>query len=350
MEERTKLAREPLRVCYNCLLSLKDVQNELRLYNSNAMRYNTIDPSSWRRLCNSPLAFTLGHEVRKAAYTLHNLLPLPKKMGAFVDVGSDFGVNTGGCKVPNEIQSCTSNMNNSGVHRIPTKLLQMARGIATLTTIKGGMGLGVELGTGLVISKLNNKWSAPCAIATIGISWGALIGAQISDHVFLLMNDHAVNLFTSSDGSIQLGADVGVSIGPIGRGLEADVGVSSSSISSIYTYSLSKGLYAGISLDGKALFVRNDVNCNFYGMDVHPSQLLNGDVPTPPAAQPLYDALKRCDFYASENSGPRQQRLHGMHGNIPSVAYTYDDGEDVDLGRSLEECYDDDDLVERQFI
>merc|ERR1719416_165205 len=158
------------------------------------------------------------------------------------------------------------------------------------------------------------------------------------------MNNHAVNLFTSSDGggSIQLGADVGISIGPVGRSIEADVGVSSSSFSSsIYTYSLSKGLYAGIALDGKVLFVRNDVNCSFYGMEVHPSQLLGGDVPTPPAALPLYDALKRCDFYASENnnSGGIGNRcsddgdvdggcssIPNRHrGNIPNVAYTYDD-------------------------
>jgi len=418
LEERFKLAREPLRVCYNCLLSLKDIQPELRLCNSNAMRYNTIDPSHWKRLCNSPLAFTLGHEVRKAAYTLNNLLPLCKKMGAITDVfPSSFGitanntnaVSTNPCSaaIRPELQNCNlpnlNNVNDDPIVRIPTKLLELAQGIAVLTTIKGGLGLGVEFGTGLVISRLDtNKWSAPCAIGTVGVSWGALVGAQISDHVFLLMNKRAVDLFASDDGSVQLGADVAVSLGPIGRQFEADVGVSSTSISSIYTYSLSKGLYAGISLDGKILFIRSDVNRNFYGMNVHAKDLLNGDIPTPPAAQPLYDALKRCSFYAnSTNSAisgaagtnfdaaidnvcmPKQsslslQQRRYLHGSIPdNVSYShdedntattttsatnynnqlYDDGiidnnndANGNVSRRLEDCYDDDNICERQYI
>mmetsp|Transcript_18871 Transcript_18871/g.27993 ORF Transcript_18871/g.27993 Transcript_18871/m.27993 type:complete len:86 (-) Transcript_18871:1195-1452(-) len=57
------------------------LQPELRASNANCVRFNTIDPSDVRRLFNSPLAFTLGHEIRKAAYTLNNILPLPKRMG-----------------------------------------------------------------------------------------------------------------------------------------------------------------------------------------------------------------------------------------------------------------------------
>lgn len=67
LEERTKLAREPLRVCSSCYGQLQSVQNELRNCNSNAMRYNAIDPTDIRRLFNSPLAFTLGHEIRKVS-------------------------------------------------------------------------------------------------------------------------------------------------------------------------------------------------------------------------------------------------------------------------------------------
>jgi len=101
LEERFKLAREPLRVCNSCYTQLLPVQEELRNCNSNAMRYNAIDPTDPRRLFNSPLAFTLGHEIRKAAYTLNNLLPLPKRMGALVQTSNnnpnvdDFGVPLG---------------------------------------------------------------------------------------------------------------------------------------------------------------------------------------------------------------------------------------------------------------
>ena len=65
LEERYKLAREPLRVCDTCCLQLEPIQHELRASNSNAVRYNSIDPTDIKRLFNSPLAFTLGHEVRK---------------------------------------------------------------------------------------------------------------------------------------------------------------------------------------------------------------------------------------------------------------------------------------------
>ncbi|GAX17288.1 early endosome antigen 1 [Fistulifera solaris] len=84
LEERFKLAREPLRVCQSCYQQLSPLQEDLRNSNSNAMRFNYIDPTDPRRLLNSPLAFTLGHEIRKAAYTLNNLLPLPKRMGIVI--------------------------------------------------------------------------------------------------------------------------------------------------------------------------------------------------------------------------------------------------------------------------
>jgi lipid-binding SYLF domain-containing protein len=190
----------------------------------------------------------------------------------------------------------------SGV-RIPARLLEQARGIAVLTVVKGGFGVaGCELGTGLVVARLDDhRWSAPSAIGTAGISWGALVGAQVSDHVFLLMTDAAVQLFFQQ-GSVQLGADVGVALGPLGRAVEADVSAAHGGVASIYTYSLSKGLYAGISLDGKVVLTRDRVNEKFYGRVVSGSEILQGGVPTPPAAQPLYEALTRCHVYASSSS------------------------------------------------
>ena len=146
----------------------------------------------------------------------------------------------------------------------------------------------------------------------------ALIGAQVSDHVFLLMTDAAVELMFSNSGSVQLGADVGVAVGPLGRALEADFGAAPGSAAPIYTYSLSKGLYAGLSLDGKIIVTRERVNERFYGRKVSGTEILQGGVPTPPAARPLYEALQRCHVYAADG-GPsammaraqsRQQQQH----------------------------------------
>mmetsp|Transcript_8078 Transcript_8078/g.12496 ORF Transcript_8078/g.12496 Transcript_8078/m.12496 type:complete len:529 (-) Transcript_8078:73-1659(-) len=312
LEERFKLAREPLRVCDGCHVKVQPVQEELRLANSNAMRYNAIDPTDSKRLFNSPLAFTLGHEVRKAAYTLNNLLPQPKRMGAFVpsSAGTAFSAESQACK-----EQCTAFSptlgDMDGVH-IPARLLEEAKGVAVMTCFKGGMGFGVEVGTGLVVARRGDSWTAPCAIGSAGLSWGALIGAQVADHVFLLMTDSSVDAMFGERGNLTLGADLGVSVGPLGRTLEADLSLGQSGPAPIYTYSLSKGLYAGISLDGKVIGVRHWINEKFYGQQVHPRDILHGSIPTPPAAQPLYDALKRCDFYANNSRNRRMEAANAL--------------------------------------
>jgi lipid-binding SYLF domain-containing protein len=339
LEERFQLAREPLRVCIPCHESLQPIQDELRNSNSNAMRFNHIDPTDPRRFLNSPLAFTLGHEVRKAAYALNNLLPLPKKFGSVIDADTFLSGQD------RELQQCKDECATLGPNlasldgvRIPARLLEEAKGIAVMTAVKGGFGLaGVEFGTGLVVARIGDQqWSAPCAIGMAGVSWGgkcsekkvncnsfslissrlfllfskALIGAQVSDHVFLLMTDSSVELMFSHTGNVQLGADIGIAVGPVGRALEADIGAAPGTVAPIYTYSLSKGLYAGISLDGKVISVRDRVNEKFYGRKVSGMEFLLGQIPTPPAARPLYDALQRCHVYATGNT--RQRSSHNM--------------------------------------
>eukprot|EP00569_Conticribra_weissflogii_P012653 CAMPEP_0171377778 /NCGR_PEP_ID=MMETSP0879-20121228/22101_1 /TAXON_ID=67004 /ORGANISM="Thalassiosira weissflogii, Strain CCMP1336" /LENGTH=568 /DNA_ID=CAMNT_0011888003 /DNA_START=122 /DNA_END=1824 /DNA_ORIENTATION=+ len=379
LERRILLARHPQRTCHPCRVRLAPLQEELCLRNSNAMRYNYIDEGdAVRRLCNSPLAFTLGHEVRKAAYALGNLLPGRTagggadgrlggggsgRLGAFLSTGGG-GSNSNNDRdddgydsyPPPQADPCYAPRGAScktldptlrhldGVH-IPARLLRRARGVAIVTAAKGGLGFaGFEFGTGLVVARRrggnvndsdhgndpnnnhygNNNtandhhatnpiqrdepspdaWSAPSAIAVAGFAWGALLGAQVSDHVFLLMTDDALRLFSSDDGrSIHLGADVGVAIGPLGRAAEADVGASAGVVAPIYTYSLSKGLYAGASLDGRIVVSRPRVNEKFYGRAVTSKELLSGEVPSPPAAQPLYDALKRCRVYGGGDGG-----------------------------------------------
>jgi len=323
LEERFTLAREPLRVCGTCFVQLAPLQNDLCKTNSNAMRYNHIDPTDGRRFLNSPLAFTLGHEVRKAAYTLSNLLPLPKRMGAFVSTNNNFtSEQTTNCK--DTCSTVSPTLGDLDGVRIPARLLQEAKGVATLTVVKGGFGLvGGEIGTGLVVARMSDgTWSAPSAIGAAGLSWGALVGAQISDHVFLLMTDNAVEMLFNNKGSINLGADVGISLGPLGRSLEGNIGATGSGIAPIYSYSLSKGLYAGISLDGKVIVTRHDVNEKFYGRAVSGSELLTGAIETPPAAQPLYDALTRCHVYAKGKTRSSSSTL-GIYSPQPQNQYEY---------------------------
>jgi lipid-binding SYLF domain-containing protein len=244
-----------------------------------------------------------------------------------------------------------------GVH-IPSRLLRRAKGIAIITCAKGGLGFaGFEFGTGLVVARCSNAsddadnhhdslnkhhdmdWSAPSAIGLAGFAWGALVGAQLSDHIFLLMTAEAVRLFSTQDATIQLGVDVGVAVGPVGRSAEADLAASRSNgtvaMAPIYTYSLSKGLYAGVSMDGRVVMTRPRVNEKFYGRAVTAQELLAGHVPRPPAAQPLYDAIRRCLVYGDGVGSSEFSRSRGggatlssesnhtaeidpAHGNMPS--------------------------------
>jgi len=346
MEDRYKMAHEPLRVCNECYEQLKPIQQELRATNSNAVRFNTIDPTSARRLFNSPVAFTLGHEIRKAAYTLNNLLPMPRRIGYYEEstIFRNFEGNGDACQTVTEACAggqLSPNLANLDGVRIPARLISMARGIAIMTVIKCGLGLGIEFGTGLVVARLKDNldgrtWSAPSAIGLAGVSWGALAGAQVSDHVFLLMTDRAVEMLAHDDGSVQLGADLGVALGPIGRSVEGNFGMSGNAMSAIYTYSLSKGLYAGLSLDGKLISTRHKVNEKFYGMsDISARDLLTGKVPTPPAAQPLYDALKRCHVYASQRgvaSVPMRQVVTRRESELHSRRVAYDNDPSEEYG------------------
>jgi lipid-binding SYLF domain-containing protein len=343
LEQRMLLARHPQRTCHSCRSRLEPLQEELCLRNSNAMRYNYIDEGNHLRAhCNSPLAFTLGHEVRKAAYTLSNLLPgnnvRSTRSSAFIPTNTDNEytsyppADSDPCHIPSgaSCKSIDPTLRKLDGLRIPAKVLERAKGVAVVTSAKAGIGFaGFEFGTGLVVARRSSPdgvvaldaWTAPSAICIASVAMGALVGAQVSDHVFLLMNDDAVRLFASDNGrSIQLGADVGVAVGPLGRSAEADLGATGSSrnlegfgggvaMSPIYSYSLSKGLYAGVSMDGRMLMTRDRVNEKFYGRAVSAHEILSGKVATPPAAQPLYDALKRCRVYGE--SGSRSSNAAG---------------------------------------
>ncbi|GMH65486.1 hypothetical protein TrRE_jg3514 [Triparma retinervis] len=347
--EKLREGREPQRVCDKCFDKLKDKQQELRGRFANAMKHNSIDANSnwWNRTFgNSPLAFTLGHEVRKAAITLSNLLPSPKKIptslhqraSAALDPYDDdddawatsYGSSSTSVdralKAARDTCSGTSaNLREVDGVKIPARLLAKAKGIAVITVAKAGLWLGGEVGTGLVVARLGDgSWSAPSAVGLVGFSFGALVGAQISDHVFLLMSDKAVEMLGSSTGSVNLGADVGVAVGPVGRNVEFDVGVTAPSggeepaAAPIYTYSLTKGLYAGASFDGKVIATRHDVNEKFYGMRVEPKDLLGGKVPGPPAAGPLYESLKRASVYVEHEFGEEYGKEGGVEWKVRS--------------------------------
>ncbi|CAH0485127.1 unnamed protein product [Peronospora farinosa] len=181
----------------------------------------------------------------------------------------------------------------SGDRAIPISMLGNAHGLAIMTIVKAGFVLVGKVGTGIVLSRLpDGSWSAPSAIGTVGLGGGFQIGGEIVEVMIILGSPAAVEVFHSPQ--VNLGAGLDVAVGPYGRSAAAAAAISSSGLNANYSYSMSKGLYAGISLLGSVIAARNDLNRKFYGQDLEASALLSGTVGQPVAARALYEALNKA--------------------------------------------------------
>jgi len=174
---------------------------------------------------------------------------------------------------------------------IPQAVLKDARGLGLMTVIKAGFGFSGRGGKGVVVARTKNGWSGPSAIGTGGVGFGLQIGAEVTEFVFVLNTDAAVQAF-SRDVNVTLGGDISVAAGPLGRNAEAGI----TPLAAIYTYSRSQGLFAGVSLEGTVIGTRNDANAEYYGRRVTPEEILSGKVPTPSGAMRLVQALTRQKF------------------------------------------------------
>lgn len=137
--------------------------------------------------------------------------------------------------------------------------------------------------------------SAPSAIGTVGGGFGGQIGFELTDFVFILNDAAAVRTFAQV-GSLTLGGNVSIAAGPVGRNAEAAGAASLKSVAGIFAYSKTKGLFAGVSLEGSAIIERRDANEKLYNRPVKARELLSGAVPTPAAAEPLLRVLNSRVF------------------------------------------------------
>lgn len=223
---------------------------------------------SWTRW-NNPLSFTLGSTIRQATSTMEHMFPIPTTTSS----------------------SATTSVWKESDQSIPLDLLQCAKGLCFLTVIKAGLVVSGRVGTGLLIARLDkDQWSAPCALGTVGMGWGMLAGGDITHYLVVLTTTEAVDALLA--GTVQLGAELGVAVGPVGRGATSQVAAGDWSVHPAYSYAHSQGFFVGMSLEGSVLTTRGDVNAKFYGQHLQASQIL--DLPPPKAATPLYQALTRA--------------------------------------------------------
>ncbi|POM62671.1 hypothetical protein PHPALM_28134, partial [Phytophthora palmivora] len=195
---------------------------------------------------------------------------------------------------------------------IPVAFLQKAHGLAVMTVIKAGFLVSGKIGTGLVVAKLpDGSWSAPSAIGTFGLSGGFELGGELVEVMIILGSEGAVKVFHKPQ--VNLGAGLDIAVGPYGRSAQAAAAASTSGLNANYSYSQSKGLFAGISLQGAILAARSDLNRKFYGRDLQPSELLSGYVEQPTAARPLYEAIDNA-MRGIEDHKEEQQRRSSVMG------------------------------------
>ncbi|KAL5007322.1 hypothetical protein ScPMuIL_016128 [Solemya velum] len=179
---------------------------------------------------------------------------------------------------------------------IPAGILLKAKGLAILTVFKAGFLVTARAGSGIVIAKLGDddndgferSWSAPSAIGIAGLGGGFEIGAEVTDFVIILNSRKALDAF-SKGGNLTLGGNFTIAAGPLGRNLEGDIAVRSPA--AIYTYSKTRGIFAGISVEGSALIERKDANKKFYGSEIRAFQILSGEVDPPEECAALYEVL-----------------------------------------------------------
>ncbi len=148
---------------------------------------------------------------------------------------------------------------------------------------------GAEYGRGVAVCRTANGWSAPIFIAAEGGSFGYQAGGSSTDLVLLFMNDRALNHLLAD--KFKLGGDASVAAGPLGR--TAAAGTDVSLTAEILSYSRSKGIFAGVSLDGTVVHADKSGDEAMYGPGVSRHDTLSGNVPVPETARPLVAELEK---------------------------------------------------------
>jgi lipid-binding SYLF domain-containing protein len=169
--------------------------------------------------------------------------------------------------------------------QVPDWLLQRAQGIAILPeVVKAGAFVGGRGGTGvLLVRQSEGDWSNPLFIGIGAGSIGWQFGVQAADVVLVFTTRKSIEGIT--DGKITLGGDASAVAGPVGRSASAATSVTLDA--EIYSYSRAKGLFAGVSLEGSVLFIRDSANERFYGKShVIASEIIAPGTPLAPEPAP----------------------------------------------------------------
>jgi SH3 domain-containing YSC84-like protein 1 len=171
---------------------------------------------------------------------------------------------------------------------IPEEVLSNAKCILVVPDlIKGGFIFGGKHGRGVATCRTAEGWSAPAFVSVGGGSWGLQIGVEDVDLVMLVMNDQGFQHLLSS--KFELTGEGSVAAGPVGR--HASAGTDWKMNTEMLTYSRSKGVFAGLTLEGAVVEQDNDSTHAIYSKNMTFRDILSGKVPTPKSAGAFMKAV-----------------------------------------------------------
>ncbi len=187
---------------------------------------------------------------------------------------------------------------------IPAEVLHGARCIAVIPDMaKAAFIVGGEHGRGVVTCRTGHGWSAPAFISIGGGNFGFQAGGQSVDLVLLFMNDKGVQGLLSS--KFELTGEASAAAGPVGR--HASAGTDWKMDTEALSYSRTKGLFAGVAIDGAVIQQDNDSTVAFYGKNVSFRETLSGDVHAPASSNSFLSAVRAAVSKANQHEAAEKK-------------------------------------------
>ena len=178
---------------------------------------------------------------------------------------------------------------------IPHELLEKAECVIVIPSVKKlAFGIGADYGRGAMVCRTGEKfrgpWGAPAMYALEGGSVGFQIGGEETDLILLVMNDRGMESILSS--KVKLGADASIAGGPKGR--DASANTDAWMRAEILSYSRSRGLFAGVSLEGSTIRPDDEASEQVYGHAIKAKEIVRGEkISVPATGRNLVDALQK---------------------------------------------------------
>lgn len=172
--------------------------------------------------------------------------------------------------------------------------LANAKGVVIFPqVVKGGFFLGGSGGTGVLLVRhgMTDNWSVPAFYTLGSVTFGLQIGGEAAEVIMVATNQKAIDTLLST--SVKLGGDASIAAGPVGGGAKGDVGVPSVTADFV-SFARSKGLYAGLNLEGAVLAVRDSLNEGYYGKAVRPVDIITKKAVTNAGSNELRAAVKKA--------------------------------------------------------